>query len=54
MTSSVMISMFTSSVVDHAMGSSPGRVYFQPRGRRGHDRMVVGFTTTCTISAYHH
>jgi len=23
-------------------------------GRRGHDRMVVGFTTTCTISAYHH
>jgi len=24
------------------------------RGRRGHDRMVVGFTTTCTISAYHH
>jgi hypothetical protein len=24
------------------------------RGRRGRDRMVVGFTTTCTISAYHH
>jgi hypothetical protein len=23
------------------------------RGRRGRDRMVVGFTTTCTISAYH-
>ena len=22
--------------------------------RRGSDRMVVGFTTTCTISAYHH
>jgi hypothetical protein len=21
--------------------------------RRGHDRMVVGFTTTCVISAYH-
>jgi hypothetical protein len=21
---------------------------------RGHDRMVVGFTTTCVISAYHH
>jgi len=20
----------------------------------GHDRMVVGFTTTCAISAYHH
>jgi len=24
------------------------------RGRRGHDRMVVGFTTTYAISAYHH
>jgi hypothetical protein len=24
------------------------------RGRRGGDRMVVGFTTTCAISAYHH
>ena len=23
-------------------------------GRRGRDRMVVGFTTTYTISAYHH
>jgi hypothetical protein len=22
------------------------------RGDRGHDRMVVGFTTTCAISAY--
>jgi len=24
------------------------------RGRRGRDRMVVGFTTTYTISVYHH
>ena len=24
------------------------------RGCRGRDRMVVGFTTTCAISAYHH
>jgi hypothetical protein len=24
------------------------------RGRRGRDRMVVGFTTTYAISAYHH
>jgi hypothetical protein len=24
------------------------------RGRRGRDRMVVGFTTTCAIGAYHH
>jgi hypothetical protein len=23
-------------------------------GRSGPDHMVVGFTTTCTISAYHH
>jgi len=23
-------------------------------GRRGRDSMVVGFTTTCAISAYHH
>jgi hypothetical protein len=25
-----------------------------PRGRRGRDRMVVGFTTTYTIGVYHH
>jgi hypothetical protein len=24
------------------------------QGRLGRDRMVVGFTTTCAISAYHH
>jgi len=24
------------------------------RGRRGRDRKVVGFTTICAISAYHH
>jgi hypothetical protein len=24
------------------------------RGRIGRDRMIVGFTTTCEISAYHH
>ena len=23
-------------------------------GRRGHDHMVVGLTTPCAISAYHH
>jgi len=23
-------------------------------GRRSGDRMIVGFTTTCAISAYHH
>ncbi len=25
-----------------------------PEGLRGRDRMVVGFTTTCAIGAYHH
>jgi hypothetical protein len=29
-------------------------VNFQNRGHRGPDRMVVGFTTTCAIRAYHH
>jgi len=24
------------------------------RGRRGRDRMITGFTTSCVISAYHH
>jgi len=27
--------------------------YIQWRGRRGRDRVVVGFTTTCAISDYH-
>ena len=26
----------------------------KPGGRRVRDRMVVGFTTTCAIIAYHH
>ena len=31
------------------------KVYFIAlRGRSGHDHMVVGFTTTYTISVYHH
>jgi len=29
-------------------------VFESSRGRRGGDRMVVGFTTTCATSAYHH
>jgi hypothetical protein len=28
--------------------------YINGKGRRCHDRMVVGFITTCAISAYHH
>jgi len=29
-------------------------VVFFYGGSRGRDRRVVGFTTTCAISAYHH
>ena len=29
-------------------------IYYKLRDRRGRDRMVVGFTTTCETSAYHH
>jgi hypothetical protein len=29
-------------------------MYITYRGRRGRDCMVVGFTTTCAVSAYHH
>jgi len=30
------------------------RNYCRIRCRLGRDRMVVGFTTTCVIGAYHH
>ena len=39
---------FNSFVSDHSYGC---QVCW---GRRGHDHMVVGFTTTYAISAYHH
>jgi hypothetical protein len=29
-------------------------IYIRTKGHRGRERMVVGFTTTCAISAYHH
>jgi len=28
--------------------------YINSWGRRGRDRMVVGFTNTCAINAYYH
>jgi hypothetical protein len=34
--------------------SSVCKYLVQNRGCRGRDRMVVGFTTTCVISANHH
>ena len=30
------------------------KCYHSSRGRHGHDRMAVGFTTTYEINAYHH
>ena len=32
----------------------PSAFFNRTRGRLGRDRMVVGFTTTYAISAYHH
>ena len=29
-------------------------LYFAKTNRRGRDRVVVGLTTTCAISVYHH
>jgi hypothetical protein len=33
---------------------STGRVFFLLFGHSDRYRMVVGFTTSCTINAYHH
>ena len=33
---------------------NPDRLHFVTRSCRGHGRMVVGFTTTYAIIAYHH
>ena len=30
------------------------QVYLIQWGRHGHDYLVIGFTTTCAFSAYHH
>ena len=32
----------------------PFSLYVHRGGRRGRDRIVVGFTTTCAISVYYH
>ena len=34
--------------------NAPVRFHLWARGRRGCDRMVVGFSATCAISSYHH
>jgi hypothetical protein len=42
------------SLSEHINPYTKPIVLSKHRGRRGRDRMVVGFTTTCAISAYHH
>ena len=36
-----------------AAGKTINKFHVNTRDRRDRDRMVVGFTTTCAISAYH-
>jgi hypothetical protein len=33
---------------------SPNVTIMHMRGRRGRDRMLVGFTTICAVSSYNH
>ena len=39
--------------VEHFRHYIVTRLFISNRDRRGHDRMVVGFTTTYAISAHH-
>ena len=46
-----------SRIVDGCHLTNPGKVQYLhnlKRGRRGRDRMIVKFTTTYAIRAYHH
>ena len=38
----------------HDLGPHCLQLLYAVGGRRGRDRMVVGFTTTYAVSAYHH
>jgi hypothetical protein len=49
-----MIAIFEIIKRIHFTDSCLLRYAWMHRGSRGHDCMVVGFTTTCAISAYHH
>jgi len=44
----------TKSVTRHDSYKKRELHTFREGGRSGRDRMVVGFTTTCAISAYRH
>jgi len=51
----IQLSIVVSYKVDIIITSSKYTTYSQhDGGRRGRDRMVVGFTTTYALSAYHH
>ena len=44
----------STNVPKKVRGNNLLSIVFVHGGRRGHDRMVVGFTITCAIIAYHH
>jgi hypothetical protein len=48
-----MVDMF-GPLIQQPMVDMCGPRALHSESRRGRDRMVVGFTTTCAISAYHH
>jgi hypothetical protein len=45
---------YISLIYDNILMVRPSAFFNRTRGRLGRDRMVVGFTTTYAISAYHH
>ena len=42
------------SVISYLQNTNFYYIMLNSGGCYGHERMVVGFTTTCAISAYHH
>ena len=46
--------MLCENKVQSSTGTYDITITRHSRGRHGCDRMVVGFTTTCAISTYHH
>jgi hypothetical protein len=50
----VWVMVFNATFNNISVISWQDNVTYFERGRRGRGRMVVGFTTTCPISAYHH
>jgi hypothetical protein len=50
----VYIKLYTVSVIGGGNRSTRLQYHIKQRGCHGCDRMGVGFTATCAISAYHH